>query len=60
MAIQRELESQPGLLMASVDVVGNMVEITVILDRDGELQREMDQRYGPGVVEVDSALEPVD
>lgn len=58
MAIQNEMTGRKGLLMASTDVVRNVVQITVILDRDGELQREMDDRYGPGVVEVDSALKP--
>lgn len=60
MAIQNEMTGREGLLMASTDVVRNVVQITVILDRDGELQREMDDRYGPGVVEVDSALKPAE
>jgi hypothetical protein len=47
-------------LSVDADDVRNVVVLTVILDRDGELQREMDQRYGEGVVEVESALKPVE
>ena len=59
-AIQEDLVDVGGHLSSSIDVVRNVVEVTVILDRDGELQRDMDERYGTGVVVVDSALKPAE
>ncbi len=35
------------------------VDIGVVLDRDGAAQATFDERYGPGVVVVTSALQPV-
>ena len=57
-SIQQALGGTEGLLSSSVEVVRNVLQVTVILDRDGKLQRELDERYGAGVVEVDSALKP--
>ena len=60
MQIQDELTERGGFLSIAADQVRNVVEVTVILDRDGEVQREMDERYGEGVVEVESALKPAE
>lgn len=60
MQIQNELTGREGMLSTSTDVVRNLVRVTVILDREGSLQQEMDDRYGTGVVEVDSALKPAE
>lgn len=59
--IQRQLTDEYAdvLLGSSVDVVTGHVELRVILD-DGDLQRELDERYGEGLVRVHSALQPVD
>ena len=46
----------PGLLGGGVS--GEHVEVTVILDRNGHLQRTIDRQFGTGVVEVSSALHP--
>lgn len=35
------------------------VEIDVVLDRDGTMQRALDAKHGPGLVHVRSALRPV-
>ena len=46
-----------------LSVVNDGMSGTVVLDvvhDDGALQAEMDERYGEGVVEVVSALTPVD
>ena len=48
----------PGVLTGGVDAPRGIVEIQVILDT-GELQRTVDERYGPGVVKITSALKPV-
>lgn len=58
--IQEEVHGRHQPLSSSVDEVRNIVEVTVILDHEGELQREMDERYGEGVVEVESALKPAE
>jgi hypothetical protein len=58
--IQRELHDlAPGLLSVGVDSVRGVVELHVIVD-DGSLQQELNDRYGAGLVHVDSALTPVD
>lgn len=56
-AIQEEVSREPGLLWSSPDVVGNRVELGVILD-DG-VQARLDERFGDGVVVVQPALRPV-
>jgi len=55
--IQASLPSE-GMLSAGIDVTTGTVEYQVMFD-DGSLQQEMDQLYGPGVVRVISALQPV-
>ncbi|MFW6091350.1 MAG: hypothetical protein ACODAF_05695 [Actinomycetota bacterium] len=59
--IQRELsqEYSDRLLASSADTVTGHVDLRVILD-DGSLQRELDERYGEGLVRVRSALQPAD
>lgn len=59
--IQRQLteEHSDVVLTAGVDVVTGHVDLRVILD-EGELQRELDERYGEGLVRVRSALQPAD
>ena len=51
--IQREVNDTPGMLFS--DVGRDVVDLHVIHD-DGSLQRRMDEKYGAGVVRVDSAL----
>jgi hypothetical protein len=61
--IQRDLEATSRelglrLLSTSDAVYNNQVELGVVLADDDAL-REIEERYGPGAVVVDSALEPV-
>ena len=61
--IQRDLDQATPelglrLLSTSVAVYNNNVELGVVL-ADDEALRELEDRYGPGAVVVDSALEPV-
>lgn len=59
-AIQNELHGEyPGVLMSGFDPVTGMVDVQVVFD-DGGLQREVDERYGPGVVRITGRLRPVD
>ena len=53
--IVNDLTSVPNSLGVGTDVLDNTVNFSVIYD-DGALQRELDEKYGEGVVEVDSAL----
>ncbi|WP_244931674.1 hypothetical protein [Nocardioides sp. W7] len=55
--IQRRLGESPGLL--SIGVGGQQVQLGVIHD-DGSLQQRLDEQYGDGLVDVWSALQPVD
>ncbi len=54
-AIHSALRKTPGLLLSGFGF--GHVRLTVIHD-DGSLQRESDQRYGAGLVLVNSALRP--
>lgn len=56
--IQRNLHEELDALTSSVDEVHGTVEVTVILAEEG-LEESLDERYGPGVVEVSSRLRPV-
>jgi hypothetical protein len=59
-AIQDEVTtSASGMLSASVDIMTGTVQLTVAYD-DGTLQAELDERYGEGVVDVESALIPAE
>ena len=53
--ILHDLTSDPNSLGAGTNVLNNSVEISVIYD-DGTLQRELDEKYGEGVVDVFPAL----
>ena len=56
-AIQEDVEAVAGLLHCGV--TDQKVEVDVVFD-DGSIQQEMDESYGPGVVVVRSALQPVE
>ncbi|WP_152594788.1 hypothetical protein [Microbacterium profundi] len=45
-----------GLTIAGMDGVTGVIGITVVYDFDGALQQELDERYGPGLIRVHSAL----
>ncbi len=51
--IQREVNDTPGMIFS--DAGRDVVDLHVVHD-DGSLQRRMDEKYGAGVVRVDSAL----
>lgn len=57
--IEQELRADPGTLDATVDPVTESVAITVYVATE-ELQRELDDRYGDGVVELAALFEPLD
>lgn len=57
LAIQAEVSEMDGALWSSTDVVGNRVELGVVVD-DG-LQARLDERYGEGAVVVVPALHPI-
>jgi hypothetical protein len=52
-----QVRATSGLLTAGTG--RDRVELEVVYD-DGSLQRELDDRFGPGTVAVSSALKPVD
>jgi hypothetical protein len=54
--IKEELSALPGML--TIDASRYVVHAHVVHD-DGSLQAWADEAYGPGVVEIGSALEPV-
>lgn len=56
-SIQAEVTDRPDMLSAGTDVTTGTVELYVIHD-DGTLQTALDEKYGKGVVRVDSALVP--
>lgn len=51
--------SAGGMLFASVDIMTGTVQLGVTYD-GGTLQAELNERYGEGVVKVDSALIPAE
>lgn len=57
--IQQELASEPLMTNASTDIVTGTVEIGVFLATQAR-QRELDAKYGPGLVNLAGALEPID
>lgn len=59
--IQQQLmdDYRDQALMSGSGGIRGVIELRVILD-DGTLQQDVDERYGPGVVEVHSALQPID
>lgn len=54
-AVQHQLEKTPGFIGSGAGF--GHVDLTVVHD-DGSLQRELDRRYGTGLVRVGSALKP--
>ncbi|MGW8951985.1 hypothetical protein [Streptomyces sp. NPDC055709] len=54
---ERVVKTVPNLLGASIDVVGNAVSIRTYVATD-ELRRDMDRRFGAGVVRVHGWLRP--
>jgi hypothetical protein len=59
LGVQEEVMRIDGVLSSGISTLDNRVELQVVLD-DGDLQRELDEQYGPGFVAVESALTPVD
>ncbi len=57
--VARELRDLPGGLSSGYGNIGNKVEISVTYD-DGSIQAWVDEEYGADVVEVTSALQPMD
>ncbi|MFT4220381.1 MAG: hypothetical protein QM611_07700 [Microbacterium sp.] len=55
-AITKEIiEVAPGFITTSGETAGEDIVVTVVYD-DGSLQREVDSRYGTGVVRIQSTL----
>jgi hypothetical protein len=57
--IQSALTRESGMNYSSVDVVTGTVEIGVFMATQAR-QRELDAQYGPGLVHLAGALEPID
>jgi hypothetical protein len=57
--IQQDLGHEPGSLVSSIDVVTGTVRVEVFAPTQSR-QRELDARYGPGLVVLTGALEPID
>jgi hypothetical protein len=57
--IQQELSGEPDLSYSSPDVLSSTVEIGVFAAHASR-QRELDAKYGPGVVVLRGALHPID
>jgi hypothetical protein len=47
------------MLTSAGGSLGTAAEIEVVLDRGGKGQAEFDRRYGPGMIKLTSALQPV-
>lgn len=56
--VARALQDLPGSLGPQFGTISNRVDLPVIHD-DGSIQAWVDEKYGPDVVAVTSALEPV-
>lgn len=56
--VAKDLRGLPGGLDSGYGSIANTVEIGVVFD-DGSIQAWADEEFGPGVVTVTSALEPV-
>ena len=59
LAIQEEVQNQPGVLGSGAGNVAGVVNVSVIVD-DGTQQQQFDERFGDRVVRVWSALQPVE
>lgn len=56
--VQQEVSQLPGLLSSGSDPTRSVVEVSVLLATQAQ-QDDLDATYGPGVVELSGALEPV-
>lgn len=57
--VAEDLRDLPGNLTPQFGTISNRVDLPVIYD-DGSIQAWADEEYGPDVVEVTSALDPVE
>jgi hypothetical protein len=57
--IQDELTKEPGIVSSGADPVTGMVRLETYVAREG-MQRDLDARYGPGVVILQGLLQPLD
>lgn len=51
--------AERGVIVSGLVGVTGVIDVTVVYDLDYALQRELDERYGAGLVIVSSALAPV-
>ncbi|MEV4774313.1 hypothetical protein [Microbacterium sp. LWH12-1.2] len=58
-AVLQELVATYSFLTAGPDGRSGTVWLSVVYDAGGELQREVDEKYGAGLVRVSSVLQPV-
>ena len=58
-ALQGRLHEELDALSSGVDEVRGVLEIGVVV-ADPQVQESLDDRYGPGVVKLSGALQPVD
>lgn len=56
--IQEEVHDRVAKAAVGSSAGYDRVDLTVILDEDGRLQKEFDEEYGKGTVRVSSALQP--
>lgn len=56
LAVQEQLEEIPGMIGSSVDNTTNQLSVQVEYD-DGTLQSQLDEHYGPGVVDIESLMQ---
>jgi len=57
--LQDQLIGTPGMTSSSVDILSGTVEVRVFVATQAR-QRELDARYGPGLVRVVGELKPID
>jgi hypothetical protein len=57
--IRADLASEPGVTDASTDIVTGTVEVDVFVATQAR-QRDLDAKYGQGLVNLAGALEPID
>lgn len=57
--IQNELTSDPGVTESFVDVISGTVHVGVFAATQSR-QRELDAKYGPGLITLSGKLEPID
>lgn len=61
-AAQNDLHTRyphPAVLSSGQDIIGNAIRAEVLVATP-ELREELDQRYGPGVIDLEGWLEPVE